>query len=190
MKLSTTTTAMSSHTSPTTSMADSLYIDDGALDPYRTVTEPSPVVGFAAAATTGDFTVAFRNAAKIPVSIIYQSNTMAPPPIGNPPTQGALAPSATTTVVFPTGWAGALIFGQTFNDQGSRFEASFDQPAGNPTPSYDVSYVNGFSAPIVCGCNGQVVTGCNLPLFSMNTCPNLSAGMLLNLNGVSLCVPQ
>ena len=153
---------------------DDLDIDAGALDPSITRTL---VTAHAAFPTTGDFTVHFRNAAKIPVSLLYQSNSGAPPPLGNIPTTGVVPPSVTTTVVFPTGWAGAVVVGDTYNPEGSRFEASFDEPANAPIPAYDVSYVNGYSTPIVCGCDGQLVTGCNLPLFKMNPCYHLSDGM-------------
>ncbi|ROW06803.1 hypothetical protein VMCG_04225 [Cytospora schulzeri] len=35
----------------------------------------------------------------------------------------------------------------------------------------DVSYVDGFSLPISCSCNGVVVTGCNKNLSALGTCP-------------------
>lgn len=59
----------------------------------------------------------------------------------------------------------------------SLIEGSFVVQAGLGSGAIidvDVSYVSGFSVPIVCSCDevGHVVTGCNKNLWGLHTCPN------------------
>ena len=47
------------------------------------------------------------------------------------------------------------------------------QGGSNAVIDIDVSYVTGFSVPIVCSCDGKgPVTGCNKPLWTLNKCGN------------------
>lgn len=145
----------------------------GALDKSHAHSAPTPIIDEAIAlVTTGPLTINVHNSAKIPVTVTYGSNSGVPPPLSHP-TPGPLAPGADLQFVAPEGWAGRIIVGNNFDSANSKIEASLDGQ-----PNIDVSYVDGFSAPIVCSCDGRgVVTGCNLPLFKMNKCPNEGPGM-------------
>ncbi|KAI1383073.1 uncharacterized protein F4822DRAFT_91835 [Hypoxylon trugodes] len=56
-------------------------------------------------------------------------------------------------------------------DRGSLLEGSFINDAtGQAVLAVDVSYVDGFTVPMVCECNNQVVLGCNLDLHEV--CPD------------------
>ena len=48
--------------------------------------------------------------------------------------------------------------------EASLIEASFI----NRVPSYDISYMQGFTTPVSCLYEGKVVTNCNMPLFNDN----------------------
>ncbi|KAG6999281.1 hypothetical protein G7Y79_00036g072370 [Physcia stellaris] len=72
---------------------------------------------------------------------------------------------SSTQVTYPTGWAGRISIGPIADEnvitRGSTIEASFK----NGIVQFDVSYVAGYTYPIVCSCQGQVVAGCNYPLL-------------------------
>ena len=59
----------------------------------------------------------------------------------------------------------------------SKIEGSFT----GIMPHVDVSYVDGYSVPIVCSCGGRPVTGCNLELFELSTCPSLQGNTCINM---------
>lgn len=43
--------------------------------------------------------------------------------------------------------------------------------------AYDVSYIQGYSVPIVCSCSDNLNAGCNIPLFwGKAKCPELGPG--------------
>ncbi|KAL8796945.1 MAG: hypothetical protein Q9195_000716 [Heterodermia aff. obscurata] len=71
-----------------------------------------------------------------------------------------------TQITYPTGWAGQIAVGPVPDDgvisRGSKIEAAF--LGGNVY--VDVSYVDGYTYPIVCSCQGQVLVGCNYPLLA------------------------
>ncbi len=82
-----------------------------------------------------------------------------------------------TMGVYPTGWAGRIAIGRDPDpgviNRGSLIEASFI----GGVSSYDVSYVQGYSVPIVCSCKGVFNTGCNIPLFwHKEKCPKMGPG--------------
>ncbi|KAI1405334.1 hypothetical protein F4819DRAFT_482852 [Hypoxylon fuscum] len=55
-------------------------------------------------------------------------------------------------------------------NRASLFEGSFiPDVSGSAVMAVDVSYVDGFTIPMVCECNNHVVLGCNLNLHDM--CP-------------------
>ncbi|KAH8896065.1 hypothetical protein GQ53DRAFT_620217, partial [Thozetella sp. PMI_491] len=93
---------------------------------------------------------------------------------------GVLKAGATGTFAVPTGWAVVKNGGQIVGDE-SLIEGSYaKQNTPNALIDIDVSYVSGFSVPIVCSCDGKgVVTGCNKPLWKLHTCGNS--------NGVGSC---
>lgn len=114
--------------------------------------------------TGGEFTLKIKNQFGTPLSMAYGNNAGGPCAKGNPK-DGML--STSTQVVYPTGWAGRITFGQDGNGAGSKVEGSF-----TGLPDIDVSYVDGYSVPIVCSCGNDPtpITGCNLDLFSMGSC--------------------
>ena len=93
--------------------------------------------------------------------------------------------SQTTSIVVPSGWAGAFILDKVeapFDDQGSRIEGNWGIDDPYNQVYLGVSYVAGYSVPIVCSCGTNSsaipVTGCNKSLFSFGTCsyPQLQYG--------------
>ena len=126
----------------------------GALDPLATrppLTGPKP-----AFAGGPDLTINVVNSYGTPLSIFYGSNENSPTPLGNPG-PGILA--STTKVLFPSDWAGRITLGLNDDPKGSLIEASFVHP--DYVPDVDISYVDAFTVPISCSCQGVAVTGCN-----------------------------
>ncbi|KAK3690547.1 hypothetical protein B0T22DRAFT_491740 [Podospora appendiculata] len=85
--------------------------------------------------------------------------------------------------LYPAPWEGGMIsinqakYPADFGDE-SLIEGSYKaQPAlangAFPVSDIDVSYVDGFSFPIMCYCgdDGSYMSGCDKPLWSMNPCP-------------------
>ncbi|KAL2040696.1 hypothetical protein N7G274_006675 [Stereocaulon virgatum] len=119
-----------------------------------------------------DLTINIINSYSIPLSIFYGSNAGAPTPVDNPG-PGTLASS--TQVLFPSDWAGRITIGQNYDPEGSKIEASLSGP--NYIPDVDISYVDGYTVPISCSCQGVAVTGCNIELFNDGqNCPNVGPG--------------
>ena len=89
-----------------------------------------------------------------------------------------------TSIVVPFGWAGAFTLekaGGPINPLGSRIEGNWG--VDDPLPNrfwLDVSYVTGFTLPIVCICGTNTTatpaTGCNKDLFSLGRCPARQLG--------------
>ena len=68
---------------------------------------------------------------------------------------------------FPAKWDGIIEVGYEENVDNSLIEGN----TFNERIDVDVSFVQGFSVPIVCSNDGVVVTGCNKQLFAYGTCP-------------------
>ena len=132
----------------------------GALDPLAT--RPPHIGPKAALVTDTDLTINVVNSLGSPVSIFYGSDAGAPTPVGNP---GYGVLTSSTKVLFPSGWAGRITIGKTYDPLGSKIEASYSPP--NYVADVDVSYVDGFSIPISCSCSGVAVTGCNIRTSSV-----------------------
>ncbi|KAL9011848.1 MAG: hypothetical protein Q9173_003351 [Seirophora scorigena] len=110
---------------------------------------------------------------RLPIS--YNSNRGSPTIVGNPG-PGTLAMAQNTAIAVPRDFAGAIFIGQIYDPANSKIELSFNAPQGY-RPGLDVSYVDGYSVPIVCSCNGIPVTGCNIALFRTGrTCPRQGPG--------------
>ncbi|KAI0399687.1 hypothetical protein F4802DRAFT_602747 [Xylaria palmicola] len=80
-----------------------------------------------------------------------------------------LAVNSTAIVAVPTGWGGRIAMaeaGVPIRDRASLIEGSVDL---HGRVTLDVSYVDGFTVPIVCECNNTVVLGCNLDFI--HSCP-------------------
>ena len=119
----------------------------------------------ATTAPSSQLTINILNRLDTPLSIDYANNDGAPSAVGSP-TAGLL--STSTQVVYPTEMAGRILLGYELNSENSKIEASFF----NNTVHFDVSYVDGYTVPVVCGCDGVPKTGCSVDLFATGrTCP-------------------
>ncbi|KAL8705840.1 MAG: hypothetical protein Q9201_001063 [Fulgogasparrea decipioides] len=120
------------------------------------VITPAPV-----AKRDGDLTIAITNSYGMPLSLSFDNNAGFPALNGAP--QPTLLPiDAVTSYAAPSGWAGRINVGKTNHVDNSKIEGSF-YGAGNG--DIDISYVDGYSVPIICSVGGQVVSGCNKELF-------------------------
>ncbi|KAI0602005.1 hypothetical protein F4775DRAFT_588824 [Biscogniauxia sp. FL1348] len=127
------------------------------------------------------------NAHTAPLSTAHASNAGAPAPVRGPTRPGTLAVGATAAFAVPTGWAGRVVVAEAEADGlglglGSLVEAGFTvwRDFGVAVADVDVSYVDAYTVPIVCSCEGVAVSGCNKDLFALHTCPNLQHGVCLN----------
>ena len=114
---------------------------------------PAPV-------SAGVMTIAITNYWTAPLSVSYFQNSDSPSAVGAPEP----APLGTSTqVVFPTNWAGRIVIGKTTHASGSKIEGST-----TVWNDIDVSYVDGYSVPIVCSNATAPVTGCNINLWDVS----------------------
>ena len=104
-------------------------------------------------------TISLTNVHGAPMSLFFGSNVGVPSPIGDPQAT-ALPHQSSTQYLFPNGWAGRIGVGPNLNPNGSKIEGSI-----TGLPDIDVSFVDGFSVPITCSCDGVPVSGCNIDLF-------------------------
>ncbi|OIW23329.1 hypothetical protein CONLIGDRAFT_657852 [Coniochaeta ligniaria NRRL 30616] len=122
------------------------------------------------------------------ISTMHKADPTAAQEIGGIAAPGIMARGATAEFAVPTGWTGMVA---VVEDSGTRaivgdesiIEANYVVPDGYTVAvaDVDVSYVAGFSLPIVCACDGTgLVTGCNKYLWDIGICP-------LN-NGVGSCI--
>lgn len=117
----------------------------------------------------GVMTIAITNNWNTPLSISYLNNAGSPSAIGAP--QGAPL-GTTTTVVYPTGWAGRIYVGKTINSADSKIEGST-----TGANDIDISYVDGFSVPITCSVGNTPIVGCNINLWAVSgTCADSAGG--------------
>ncbi|CAF9925758.1 hypothetical protein IMSHALPRED_006781 [Imshaugia aleurites] len=121
----------------------------GALDPKATRPPTADEVDF-----SGDLLLNIVNKQGYALSIFYGSNSG--PSISGNPGSGVLAASATTQLAVPTLFAGRAIIGPDYDVRASKIEWNWSN-----VPDVDVSYVDGYSIPITCSCQGTAVTGCN-----------------------------
>ncbi|KAG8529785.1 uncharacterized protein KY384_005266 [Bacidia gigantensis] len=137
-------------------------VKEAAVDP----TPAPPPPGGCPAVGNGVMTWRIQNNYGIPLSVSYLNNADSPSAIGCPgPAQ--MTASATTDIVFPTGWAGRVIVGKETKDGASLIEGST-----TGWNDIDVSYVDGYSVPITCSNDKEVLTGCNIDLWKTGNCPN------------------
>ncbi|KAK4209621.1 hypothetical protein QBC37DRAFT_49754 [Rhypophila decipiens] len=152
----------------------------GALDPNPA----NPKIGIEPGPET--YTVIISNAAGRPFSTVHHigSRTDQPPfpTLINNPQPGRLENGATGLLKIPRRWEGNMAFGEArFGVPGSwvsLFEGSYKEDENVPGLwrfAVDVSFVAGYTAPMVCYC-GQAdeahrLKGCKEPLFEKNTCP-------------------
>ncbi|KAI1371708.1 Osmotin, thaumatin-like protein [Hypoxylon crocopeplum] len=123
----------------------------------------------------GNFMFTVVNSHTAPVSTFHEEGAGSPTVIRNNNPANTIAPGETVTFAAPTGWSGRLAmfedgYGDKVLDRGSLLEGSFMKfPSGDAVMALDVSYVDGFTVPMVCECNQTIVLGCNLNLNDV--CP-------------------
>ena len=151
---------------------------------------PGPVPQVAA--LSGPVTIGITNrlVGTPALSIVGASDAGVKPPVT--PVNGQF--SQTTNIVVPSGWAGAFTLdkvGAPFNAQGSRIEGNWGVNDPYNQVYLDVSYVTGYSVPIVCSCgtnpSATPVTGCNKRLFGLGACPS---GQLQGNSASPVCINE
>lgn len=135
----------------------------------QNATIPASVISVAPApVNAGVMTIAIKNHWTAPLSVSYFQNSDSPSAVGAPQP----APLGNSTkVVFPTNWAGRIVIGKTTDADGSKIEGST-----TVWNDIDVSYVDGFSVPIVCSNATAPVTGCNINLWDVSGPCNNTVG--------------
>ncbi|KAL8737060.1 MAG: hypothetical protein Q9181_002075 [Wetmoreana brouardii] len=92
------------------------------------------------------------------------------PPVAGNPTTGSTGDCPVWT--FPPGWSGRVHVGGGSGAPagGTLYEGNVAGSGGSG--AMDVSFVEGFSVPMLCTDNGNgFVSGCGIDLFSQGTCP-------------------
>ncbi|KAK3998159.1 hypothetical protein QBC44DRAFT_386475 [Cladorrhinum sp. PSN332] len=156
----------------------------GALDPTPAAPRPG------AQTTPGPdiFTFAFTNLAGEDLTTLHVLNAdpsiTYTPPINGIPIPGVFAKGSTYSILAPTGWAGRVAVnkaGSAITGWESLIEGSYHiPPTSNQTYPYgcvDVSYVDGYTYPIICKCRAtnKFLSGCIDPkLWSQaKPCPDV-----------------
>ncbi|KAI0142917.1 hypothetical protein GGR57DRAFT_485249 [Xylariaceae sp. FL1272] len=124
-------------------------------------------------------TITFVNKHNMAVSTTHGRNAGAPAATSGNVAPGTMAVGATAAFAVPTNWAGRVAvaearWGPLVNGRlATLLEANFNYAAGYgvAVPDFDVSYVDAYSVPMTCACNGKTLAGCNKALFSLHTCP-------------------
>ncbi|POS77412.1 hypothetical protein DHEL01_v204189 [Diaporthe helianthi] len=115
-------------------------------------------------------TIEIINAYGQDITTAHASNAGAPTPVDGPIPPGVIPDGASASFAVPTGWAGNVAMNRgdwTLNGDVSLLEAAFINPDDweFAVAGVDVSYVNGFTVPIMCECDGERVAGCETDLF-------------------------
>lgn len=144
-----------------TPLTTALSVEKSQGAVLQNATIPASAISVAPApVNAGVMTIAITNYWTAPLSVSYFQNSDSPSAVGAPQP----APLGTTTqVVFPTNWAGRIVIGKTTDADGSKIEGST-----TVWNDIDVSYVDGFSVPIVCSNATAPVTGCNINLWDVS----------------------
>lgn len=152
-----------------TPMTTALSVEKSQGSVLQNASIPASAISVAPAPVkTGVMTIAITNYWTAPLSVSYFQNSDSPSAVGAPQP----APLGTTTqVVFPTNWAGRIVIGKTTDADGSKIEGST-----TVWNDVDVSYVDGFSVPIVCSNASAPVTGCNINLWDVSGPCNNTVG--------------
>ncbi|KAL8796053.1 MAG: hypothetical protein Q9195_001629 [Heterodermia aff. obscurata] len=149
---------------PSTSTDSSTPVVTQAFSSVPTpATTPAPQGGSGGGGMGGGAqTFSIVNSYSIALSLAFDHNAGGPDVIGGPLSPTTIGAGSTTFYSFPTGWAGRIYVGKTTDPANSKIEGSI-----TGTPDMDVSYVDGYSVPIVCTSAGKV-SGCNTELFGLN----------------------
>ena len=126
----------------------------------------------------GAQTFSIVNSYSVALSLVFDSNAGGPDPMGGNIAPTTIGAGSTTFYSFPTGWAGRISVGKTTHPANSKIEGSI-----TGSPDMDVSYVDGYSVPIVCS-SGGMTSGCNTELFGLNgnTC-----NQNVDISGFEIC---
>lgn len=152
-----------------TPMTTALSVEKSQGSVLQNATIPASAISVSPApVNAGVMTIAITNYWTAPLSVSYFQNSDSPSAVGAPQP----APLGTTTqVVFPTNWAGRIVVGKTVDADGSKIEGST-----TVWNDIDVSYVDGFSVPIVCSNATAPITGCNINLWDVSGPCNNTVG--------------
>ena len=152
-----------------TPLTTALSVEKSLGSVLQNATIPATAVSVTSApVNAGVMTVAITNYWTAPLSVSYFQNSDSPSAVGAPEP----APLGTSTqVAFPTNWAGRIVIGKTTDADGSKIEGST-----TVWNDIDVSYVDGFSVPIVCSNATAPVTGCNINLWDVSGPCNNTVG--------------
>ncbi|KAI0893798.1 hypothetical protein F4806DRAFT_136232 [Annulohypoxylon nitens] len=165
----------------TTAAMDSIQATStAAIAPQ--VTEPPQ-----ATAEAGEFMFTLINSHTAPVVTIHAHGAGQPGAVGKDTQPHTMSQGQTDTFAVPTGWSGRVaMFEDGYNkilDRATLLEGSFMVNQGSARIALDVSYVDAFTVPMVCECNGAVALGCNLDMNG--NCPqnlSLNAKTCMNPN--------
>ncbi|KAI1430919.1 hypothetical protein GGR50DRAFT_690116 [Xylaria sp. CBS 124048] len=137
--------------------------------PETTAPPPTPVD--TATLTQGEYIVTLVNSHTTAISTVHGQNENVPTAIQDG--GSILEQGATAIFALPTNWAGRVAVAEAeipIINRASLIEGAFGVQFGSEAQiTLDVSYVDGFTVPITCGCGGNVRLGCNLDL--LRTCP-------------------
>ncbi|KAJ0103844.1 hypothetical protein J7T55_002176 [Diaporthe amygdali] len=122
------------------------------------------------------FTVINKHTANISTS--HQCGAGAPTAVSGFVGEGTMAPNASSAFAVPWNWTGNVaVIDAAYSLTGdvSLIEANYVQTWTSQVAvvDVDISYVNGFTLPIICSCDGKVVTGCIKDLFALGDCPKM-----------------
>lgn len=151
---------------------EQLLFGFSALVAASSTTTNLPSTTMSLNASASSMKIAVTNLYGTQLSLSLGVNAHFPTPVNNPqPT--VLPNSASTEFIYPTGWAGRISIGETTSIGNSLIEGSYTNGQ-----FIDVSYVDGYSVPITCSCDGVPVTGCNIDLFDQSgiSCPDKLEG--------------
>ena len=150
-----------SQTSSPQSPSASVYVPSTTPTPTPTQA-PISSGGGGSGIGGGAQTFSIVNSYSVALSLAFDSNAGGPDPVGGKIAPTTIGAGSTTFYSFPTGWAGRILVGKTTDPANSKIEGSITGAA-----DMDVSYVDGYSVPIVCTSAGKV-SGCNTELFGLN----------------------
>lgn len=151
--------------------------EGGALDPHPLVT----LTAFTDGPAT--YTLTISNGAGRALSTAHYVASTDTPVLSENPQPGVFAAGASQVLHVPRGWEGNVAIGEArFGLPGpfaSLIEGSYKQQLPTTTDwlwAMDVSYVAGYTVPIICYCGATNVpanrlSGCSVPLFQNSACP-------------------
>ncbi|KAI1088153.1 hypothetical protein F5B19DRAFT_499313 [Rostrohypoxylon terebratum] len=135
----------------------------------------------------GNFVFTLINFHTAPVVTIHAHGAGQLGAVGKDDQPHTMSQGQTDTFAVPTGWSGRVaMFEDGYNriiDRATLLEGSFMTNQGSAHLAVDVSYVDAFTVPVVCECNGAVFLGCNLDMNG--NCPqnlSLNAKTCMNPN--------